>query len=92
MTALAAEKWGKFKPIKGSVKAFKHAGTAPRTVNTEHGTEDAQPGDYVVEVGTHQRNHIVPPKDGKPGYTELVEEPAYEVMKAEDFEALYEPA
>lgn len=84
--------WAKFKPRKGVVQAYRNESKAPETVNTEHGTEDAQPGDYVVQVGVHVRSRFVPAKDGKPGGYVAVEEPRYEVMKAEDFESLYEPA
>ena len=74
-----------------TVLYIRHSGE-PKQYNTEHGTEVAYDGDYVVQVGTVIRKQTVPPKDGKPGSIKDVKEPLLEVMKAEDFERLYETA
>lgn len=89
--SVTAEKWLKFKPRKASVSAYQHRGE-PAQVNTEGGTETVYDGQFVVQTGEIERSRIVPPKDGKPGTTLVVKEPKREVMSAEDFLGLYEPA
>lgn len=84
----------KFKPRDSHVLAVKHVGT-PSQYPTEHGTEMAYDGDYVVQVGAVDKTEHVPPRvdaTGKriPGETRTVKEPLLEVMKAQDFEKLYE--
>lgn len=89
--SVAAEKWLKFKPLKGSVLARQHKG-APEQVNTEGGTETVYDGQYVVQVGEIEQTQFIPPKDGKPGSTKVTKVPKLEIMDAEDFLGLYEPA
>ena len=84
----------KFKPRSESVLAAKHKG-APLQVKTEHGSETAHDGDYIVQVGTHDATEIVPPSvkpngDRVPGLQKTVKVPVFEVMRAEDFEKLFE--
>lgn len=86
----------KAKAKAATVLYVRHSGE-PKHYNTEHGTEVAYDGDYVVQVGTLVRKETVPPtvgKDGKrvPGEIRDVKEPLLEVMKPEDFESLYEKA
>ena len=84
----------KFKPYvpkKAKVNAVQHTGS-PKQYLTEHGTETAYEGQYVVQVGDIEQTELVPPRDGKPGFTRKVNVPKLEIMSAEDFEALYEPA
>jgi len=87
----------RFHPKKSITLALRHEG-APKQYNTEHGTEVAEDGDYVVQVGTVVKQNIVPPSvdpktgERKAGEIRDVVEPVLEVMKGEDFLALYEPA
>lgn len=83
--------WLDYRLRKGKVRAYRHEG-APKLVAGVESSALATHGDYVVETGTTERTRFHPPANGKPGYYEPVSEPRYEVMKAEDFEALYEPA
>lgn len=83
--------WKKWKPFKGSVLAALNTGV-PFQVNTENGTETVHPGMYAVQVGTIEHAELIPPRDGVPGRTVVHKVPKVEVMLAEDFEALYEPA
>ena len=85
-----------FKAKGAKTFAVKHTGP-PAQYNTEHGTETAYDGDYVVEVGDLEQVQHVPPTvaaDGKrtPGEVRTVKVPKLEVVKAQDFEALYESA
>lgn len=88
--AKSAKKW---KPKAATVLAVKHSG-APILVNTEHGSETANDGDYIVQVGTREATEIVPPsvKNGErvPGLQRTVKVPLLNVMRAEDFESVYE--
>jgi hypothetical protein len=84
----------KFKPRAESVLAVKYKG-APLQVKTEHGSETAHEGDYIVQVGTHDATEIVPPSvkaNGEkiPGLQKAVKVPVFEVMKSEDFDKLFE--
>lgn len=86
----------KFRPREGKILAVQHKGQ-PAQYPTEHGVETAYDGDFVVQVGTVKRQQTIAPsstKDGKrvPGEIHDVEEPLLEVIKAEDFAKLYEPA
>ena len=86
----------KFRPKAAKVLAVQHHG-APEQYPTEHGTEVAHDGDYVVQVGTLRKQEIVPARtnpDGTrtPGSFRDVEEPKLVVMSREDFEGLNEPA
>ena len=86
----------KFRPREAKILAVRHHG-APAQYQTEHGSETAQDGDYVVQTGTLERQETIPARDGKdgkrvPGEIRTVLEPKLEVMKAQDFEALYESA
>jgi len=83
----------KFKPKDAHVLAVQHHG-APAQYPTEHGTETAYDGDYVVQKGDVEKVEHVPPRldaAGKrlPGEVRTVKEPLLEVVKREDFEALY---
>lgn len=89
--SVTAEKFQKFKPRKGSVNAYQHTGS-PEQVNTEDGTETVYAGQFVVQVGEIEHTQVVPPKDGKPGTTRTTKVPKLEIMDAEDFLGLYEPA
>jgi hypothetical protein len=81
----------KFKAKSNHVLAILHVG-APAQYPTEHGTETAYDGDYVVQVGWLEKVETVPPdkEKGKAGHTKKAREPKLEVMKAEDFLELYE--
>lgn len=83
----------KYKPKSAAVLAVKHSG-APLQVNTEHGSETAHDGDYIVQTGTTDATEIVPPsvKNGErvPGLRRKVKVPVLRVMSAEDFDSLYE--
>jgi len=81
----------KFKAKANHVLALKHVG-APAQYTTEHGTETAYDGDYVVQVGWIEKTEtVIPNKEkGVSGHTKKIREPKLEVMRAEDFEALYE--
>ena len=87
----------KFRPKESKVLAIRHEGPSLQ-YPTKRGVESAHNGDYVVQVGFVTKTETVPPsmsKDGQtrvPGEIRTVDEPVFEVMKAEDFEALYEPA
>lgn len=86
----------KFRAKESKVLAIQHSGP-PAQYPTEHGTETAYDGDYVVQVGEYERQQTIPPSVAKngdriPGRVETVKEPKLEVMKAEDFAAIYEPA
>lgn len=83
----------RYKPKSATVLAVKHTG-APITINTEHGSNTANEGDYIVQTGTRETTDIVPPstKNGErvPGLRRSVMVPVLEVVRAEDFEALHE--
>lgn len=95
MTAVAeksfAELAKKYKPKSAAVLALKHTG-APKQYPTQHGTETACDGDYVVQVGETEQTETIPPnrEKGIPGSTRTHKVPLLEVMKAEDFERLFE--
>ena len=89
--SVTAERFQKFKPRKATVNAYQHSGQ-PAQVNTEGGTETVYDGQFVVQTGEIEQNQIIPPKDGKPGTTTVVKVPKVEIMDAEDFLGLYEPA
>lgn len=83
----------KYKPKASAVLAVKHSGE-PITVKTDTGSELARAGDYIVQTGTHDTTEIVPPsvKNGErvPGLQRTVKAPVFQVLSAEDFDALYE--
>lgn len=87
----APSEWLKFKPRKGSVLAKLHEGP-PAQVNVEGGTQHIYAGQYLVQVGELERTRTIPPKDGRPGSTEVTREPRLVVMTAEAFLAEFEPA
>ena len=85
----------RYKARDAKVLAVKHVGE-PKQYPTKHGTEMAYDGDYVVQVGEVEKLETIAPitkPDGTriPGEKRTVREPLLEVMKAEDFDALYEP-
>jgi hypothetical protein len=95
MTATAEKS---FKDIAKRAKAkantvlyVKHSG-APQQYPTKDGTETAYDGDYVVQVGEREIVETIPPNRDKgiEGKTVTHKAPVLEVMKAQDFEALYE--
>ncbi len=87
----------KYRPKESKVLAVRHEGPS-QLFPTKHGLETAHAGNYVVQVGTVTKTETIPPSTSKDGQTRVpgefrsVEEPVFEIMQAEDFEALYEPA
>jgi len=79
-----------FKVKAATVLAVKHEG-APAQYPTEHGTETAYDGDYVVQVGELEVTETIPPnkEKGIPGSVKTHRVPKLEVMKSADFLALY---
>jgi hypothetical protein len=89
-----AEQAKKYHPKKAAVLAVKHEGPSVNVVGV-HGSEIAHDGDYIVQVGDAERVQVVPPKYDKegrqtlPGEQRVMKEPVFNVMSAEDFDALY---
>lgn len=80
-----------------SAKVWAARATEGQSVKTKKGIEVASKGDYIVVVGTIEKTQHVPPTkkdDGTsvPGEVRVIEEPACELMRAEDFEELYDKA
>mgnify|MGYP001473344220 CR=1 FL=1 len=90
-----AELAKKYKPKLASVLALKHVGPS-KQYTTESGSEIAHDGDYVVQVGEIEQTETIPPStnprtgERTAGGVKLHRVPKLEVMKAEDFQALYE--
>jgi formylmethanofuran dehydrogenase subunit A len=80
-------------PKSKTVRYVQIRGDLAVNVNTLHGSELAHPGDYVVQVDTKEVSEVIPPRNegGKkiPGQTRKHQEPVFEVMTAQDFEAIY---
>lgn len=90
-TAAPAAGFKRYKAKANSVLAKVHEG-APAQYQTEHGTETAYDGDYIVQVGELEQVETVPPDKAKglAGKQVVHKVPKLEVMKSADFLALYE--
>ncbi len=95
MATAAAEKGfsdlaKRYKAKANHVLAVKHSGE-PKQYPTKDGTETAYDGYYVVQVAEREQIETIPPDKAKgiPGSTKVHRVPVLEVMKAQDFEALY---